>query len=108
MTDRKERDERRERWVQEMGLQRRYTLKVQGGGFVEQVIVYGWEKGGERRYERDVILLVYDDGSFTSALDDGTISYDASKHVLNAMAVRADAAYHEANALAKEGVNGHD
>jgi hypothetical protein len=96
MISREERDERRERWVQEMGLQRRHSLKVTGGGLIERVIIYGWEKGGDRRYDRDVIVLVYDDGSFTSALDDGTISFEASKHVLNAMAVRADEAYHEA------------
>jgi hypothetical protein len=89
MMSREERDAGRRKWVEEMGLNLRHQAKVQHN-FVDKLLIYEWPKGDGRQYDRDVIILVYEDGSWTTALDDGTIKFEHSKKALQAMALAAE------------------
>lgn len=84
-----ERAEGRRRWARELGLRVRHEVKVQHN-FIRRIIVYDWPKDDDRRFDHDVIVLVYEDESWTSALDDGTINIERSAKVLRAMALAAE------------------
>jgi hypothetical protein len=88
MISREDRDAARRKFVEEMGLSLRHQAKVQHN-FIDKLLIYEWPKGDGRRYDRDVIILVYEDGSWTTALDDGTIRIEQSKDALLAMALAA-------------------
>jgi hypothetical protein len=89
MISREERDAARQQWVKEMGLMLRHNCKCQHN-FIDRIMVYEWPKGDGRKYDRDLIILVYEDGSWTSALDDGTINVVQSKEALQRMALAAE------------------
>jgi hypothetical protein len=90
MISREQRDVGRENWVREMGLSLRHRLPVKDTAFFSEVRVYEWPKADGRQYDRDVIMLVYEDGSWATALDDGTINLEQSKQALQAMALAAE------------------
>jgi hypothetical protein len=86
---RADRDEERQKWAEEMGLLLRHNCKTDNT-FIERFLVYEWPKDAGRKYDRDVIVTVYEDGSWGCALDDGTIKLAESKDTMQRMALAAE------------------
>jgi hypothetical protein len=86
---RTDRDAERKQWAEEMGLRLRHNCKTDNP-FIERFLVYEWPKDAGRQYDRDVIVTVYEDGSWACALDDGTIKLADSKAALQRMALAAE------------------
>jgi len=82
-------DTRRSKWIESMGLRVRQYLFV-GQGEVDRVILYDWPKGNERQCDHTVVMTVFNDGSFMTALDDGCLHFDKAAACLQAMALAAE------------------
>lgn len=80
---------KRQKFADDLGLQGLTSMKVQHNT-IDHVVIYHWPAGGDRKYDRNVLMLVYEDGSFTTALDDGHLSIEGSKRALQAMAIAAE------------------
>lgn len=94
--DRAENEARREEWVKSLGLVRRNILHIRDHSVIDRIIFYDWLKGEGRQFDRTILMVVYEDGTFMTHLDDGTIRYDQSKINLQLMAVATNAeAVHE-------------
>lgn len=89
MRTRADRDAERQKWAEEMGLHLRHNCKTDNV-FIERFLVYEWPKDGGRERDHDVIVTVYEDGSWGCALDDGTIKLADSKDTMQRMALAAE------------------
>jgi hypothetical protein len=87
--NRAEHDAARRKWAEEMGLELRHQATVQHN-FIDKLFIYLWPKGDGRRYDRDVNIIVFEDGSWVTSLDDGCINMEQSKRALHAMALAAE------------------
>lgn len=85
-----QRDEMREKFVNDLGLKLEQSLKIAGHPLIDRIHVYSLPREGGRRYARQVYMVVFDDGSFTTAVEDGFISIEKSMAAIKAMALAAD------------------
>lgn len=81
-------DTRRAKWVERMGLRVRHTLQV--NSFIDRFVIYDWPANGIRKRDHTVVMTIYEDGSFATALDDGCLNFDDATECLQAMALASE------------------
>lgn len=81
---------RRVKWVEKMGFEHIATVAAMGHPSIATFRMYNWPKGDGRKFDRTVVMTVYDDGSFQTALDDSCLHYDKASQCLQAMALAAE------------------
>lgn len=94
MDKRVENTAKRQQFIEDMGLQGLKTVSTPQDRMIDHIQVLLWPKGddgvGERQYDHEVYMIVFEDGTFTVALDDGHIRIDQCKAALHRMVAAAE------------------
>lgn len=87
-----ERAAKRQAFIESMGLQGLKTIATPQDRMIDHIHVLFWPKGAGRKYDHEVYMIVFADGTFTTALDDGHIRIEECKAALHRMVAAAEEA----------------
>lgn len=86
---------KRQAFIEVMGLLGLKTIATpQDDWMIDHIHVLLWPKGddgmGERKFDHEVYMIVFKDGTFTVALDDGHIRIEECQQALHRMVAAAE------------------
>lgn len=81
---------KRQAFIESMGLMGVKTIATPQDRMIDHIHVLLWPKGDDRIYDHEIYMIVFDDGTFTVALDDGHIRIEECKAALRRMVAAAE------------------